>query len=183
MKTLQRFDNYSLTLPILADNILEFHAARLLLLLNLCGNNGRIRSLTKMAKLDFFVRYPKFFDVASKALGQSISSPPSLTVESNMVRYHYGPWDQRYYQVLAFMESRGLIRVDKDGKTFELSLTKSGSQIANNLSLDASFEDLCNQMRNVKQVLGDKSGSQLKNLVYKLFNEEVAQLPLEKVIE
>lgn len=87
MKSVQSLDNYSLSLPILADDILEFHAARLLLLLSLCGTNGSIRGLTKMAKLDFFVRYPKFFDAASKALGYSVTNLPSLSVESNMVRY------------------------------------------------------------------------------------------------
>jgi hypothetical protein len=51
-------------LPVAADDLLEFHAARLLLLFKFCGktnrNSGlpRIDGLTKMAKLDFFVRHP-----------------------------------------------------------------------------------------------------------------------------
>ena len=47
--------------PLAADDIVEFHAARLLLLMEICGVKGRIDGLTKMAKLDFFSRYPDFF--------------------------------------------------------------------------------------------------------------------------
>jgi len=49
-----------ISLPLAADDILEFHAARLLLLLEICGTAGRIDGLTKMAKLDFFKRYLDF---------------------------------------------------------------------------------------------------------------------------
>jgi hypothetical protein len=56
--------NAPVSLPLSADNIVEFHAARILLLISLCGTSNRIDGLTKMAKLDFFVRYPNFFAVA-----------------------------------------------------------------------------------------------------------------------
>ncbi len=52
---------YPAGLPLTADQITEFHAARLMLLLHLCGVKNRIEGLTKLAKLDFFVRYPAFF--------------------------------------------------------------------------------------------------------------------------
>lgn len=42
------------------DDAVDFHASRLLLLLNLCGTNPGpgIEGRTKFAKLDFFLRYP-----------------------------------------------------------------------------------------------------------------------------
>jgi hypothetical protein len=66
MKSLHHLGNQSLGLPLSADSVVEFHAARLLLLLNLCGTAGRIDGLTKLAKLDFFVRYPDFYAVARR---------------------------------------------------------------------------------------------------------------------
>jgi hypothetical protein len=60
MKSLNRLGARSVSLPLSADDIVEFHAARLLLLLSVCGVAGRIDGLTKMAKLDFFARYPDF---------------------------------------------------------------------------------------------------------------------------
>src|SRR5450759_2243220 len=96
---------------LLAEDLLEFHAARLLLLMRYCGAANRIDGLTKLAKLDFFVRYPAFFASACEALGKE--APPDALggVEAPMVRHHYGPWDKRYYHVLAFLEGAGLVTV------------------------------------------------------------------------
>ena len=71
MKSINNFGDQPRTKPLLADEILEFHAARLLLLLNVCGKGGVIDSLTKMAKLDFFVRYPSFFSELCEYLGET----------------------------------------------------------------------------------------------------------------
>ena len=68
MKSLSRLGTRPASLPLAADDILEFHAARLLLLIHVCGTAGRIDGLTKMAKLDFFTRYPDFFDAARAAI-------------------------------------------------------------------------------------------------------------------
>lgn len=169
-------------LPLLADDVVEFHAARILLLVKLCGVKDRIHGLTKMAKLDFFVRYPQFFAVVCEELGKEVEVPADV-VESSMVRYHYGPWDQRYYHLLAYLKSRGLLRVEKEGPAFDLILTALGSEMATRLEENPSFAQLAKQMRQVKKVLGRKSGSRLKNLVYDTFDQEVAQLSLGEVIK
>lgn len=182
MKSITNFAHYSQNLPLVADSVIEFHAARLLLLFYVCGRSGRITGLTKMAKLDFFVRYPKFFERACTSLEIAI---PTTTenIESAMVRFHYGPWDQRYYHILAYLESRDLLRVEKTGKSFKLALTKLGKKIAKDLSAEPSFQELINQMRQVEQVFGGETGSYLKKLIYELFDEEVGQLSLREVIE
>jgi hypothetical protein len=168
---------------MIADDVLEFHAARILLLLKICGEKGTLKGLTKMAKLDFFVRYPSFFIKVSKALGDSINQVNNYTdAESTMVRYHYGPWDQRYYHVLAYLEAKGLIKITKEGSTINLSLTDIGNVSAEQLEETTSFAPVINQMYQVKTVLGNKKGSELKNLVYKVFDEEVAKLSMGEVI-
>lgn len=182
MRPIKSLKNHPAGLPLLADDILELHAARLLLLLKLCGSGGKISGLTKMAKLDFFVRYPKFFVDAVTALGKTTSFKYDM-VESKMIRYHYGPWDERYYQILAFLESRGLIVVEKKGKTYEIMLTSQGDEKATRLALEDSFAQLANQMRRVYEVMGGKKGYELKELIYKLFDKEIAQLRLSEVIE
>lgn len=181
MKSLRKLGNDPTSLPLVADDITELHAARLLLLLQHCGSKHRINGLTKLAKLDFFVRYPMFFN--------RISRPPAVPevvqddqVESSMVRHHYGPWDKRYYQVLAFLESRGLIRVEKHGKTFDFILTDLGRSKAISLSREVPFQPLVGQMKAVKKVLGRKSGTNLKNLVYEIFDAEVKHRKLGEII-
>lgn len=182
MKSIANLSNLSKNLPLVADSIIEFHAARLLLLFHICGTSGRITGLTKMAKLDFFVRYPEFFERACAYIGVEMSSEAQY-IESTMVRYHYGPWDQRYYHILAYLESRGLLEVKKKGKSFKLGLTRLGKQIAKDLESEESFEELITQMHQVKKVFGGKKGSALKNLIYEIFGEEVGQLSLQEVIK
>lgn len=182
MKSLRNLGREPASLPLAADDVLEFHAGRLLLLFRLCGTNGRIDGLTKMAKLDFFVRYPQFFDAVCTSTGQDASSSRS-TVESSMIRFHYGPWDDRYYHVLGYLEARGLINVTKHGKMFRLALTDEGKGVADRLCKESDFSDLVEQMKQVKRTLGSKAGSSLKKLIYQVFDREVGQRPLGEVID
>ncbi len=161
MKSLCKLGNDPTSLPLSADDITELHAARLLLLVQHCGAKNSISGLTKLAKLDFFVRYPAFFDRLSCESGE-VESTQQNQVESSMVRHHYGPWDKRYYQVLAFLESRQLLQVEKRGQTFNFTLTDMGKVKATALSKEPPFEPLVAQMKAVKKVLGRKSGTQLK---------------------
>lgn len=158
--------------PLISDDIIEFHAARILLLILVCGTKKKIEGLTKMAKLDFFVRYPAFFDHLT---GASESDYSTSNIESPMTRYHYGPWDQRYYQVLSFLESRSLTTIVKVGSQVQIELTDDGQRLASELKKNIEFRELVSQMEEVKKALGGKSGSALKKLIYKSFDEEVAK--------
>jgi DNA-binding PadR family transcriptional regulator len=170
-------------LPVVADDLLEFHAARLLLLFRICGTRDRIDGLTKMAKLDFFVRYPQFFNRVCEHLGETATSETDA-VESSMVRFHYGPWDRRYYHVLAYLEAKNLITVTKEkANAFTFALTDMGKVTADALRNKDAFSSIKEQMARVKRVLGAKSGSSLKNLVYEVFSAEVARKSLGDVIE
>lgn len=187
MKSLARLGGYSVSLPLSADDIVEFHAARLLLLLSICGTRGRIDGLTKLAKLDFFARYPDFFEAARNASEVRKDETASATearsaIESAMVRHHYGPWDKRYYHVLAGLEGKELIAVTKEGNAYRIALTARGIERAKALAGKASFAPLVERMRQVKKTFGGKSGSSLKNLIYELFDEEVGKRPMGGVI-
>lgn len=182
MKSLKNINDLPAGLPIAADDLLEFHAARLLLLFKVCGVKGRIDGLTKMAKLDFFVRYPQFYNEACRALGLEAQAADT-TVESSMIRFHYGPWDDRYYHVLAFLESTGLLEVSKVKNAFTLTLTEQGQAAAKQLADDPAYEPLVEQMKRVKKTLGGKAGSSLKKLIYTVFEKEVGQRTLGETIE
>lgn len=187
MRSINRIGTRSVSIPLSADDVVEFHAARLLLLINICGVAGRIDGLTKMAKLDFFARYPDFFEVAAdKLTGKSgegrAGENKENAVESAMVRHHYGPWDKRYYHVLAHLEGRGLITVTKMKNTYRLALTDLGKQRAKALSSAQAFAELVQRMRGIKKIFGGKSGTFLKNHIYKVFEKEVGRRPMGKVI-
>jgi len=188
MKGLNKIGVSPASLPLPADDILEFHAARLLLLLLICGTSGSINSLTKMAKLDFFARYPEFFFAARSAVSQSNQnvgrsmSESDEAVESVMVRHHYGPWDKRYYHILAYLEAKDLINVSKEGKSYHIKLTDLGRNSAKALEKRSSFAPIVERMKEVKVTFGARNGTYLKDLIYRLFDEEIRRRPLGEVI-
>jgi hypothetical protein len=182
VRTLRHHASRPASAPLVADDVVEFHAARLVLLLGICGgSSAAITGLTKLAKLDFFVRYPDFFNAV---IGEPSKSAPgrSAAIEAAMIRHHYGPWDKRYYHVLAFLEARGLVSVNKTGKSVRISLTRLGKTAVQRLSNQPAFAGLCRQMESVAERLGSSTGNQLKNLVYQTFTDEVARRPLGQVI-
>ncbi len=103
-------------------------------------------------------------------------------VESSMVRHHYGPWDKRYYHVLAYLEAKGLVNVVKNKKAYEFFLSSTGKEKSEMLKESKSFKQLTKHMKLVKSTLGNKNGSALKDLIYEVFEKEVADRKLGEVI-
>ena len=183
MKSLRNQSVQPAAVPLMADDILEFHAARVLLLLAICGTNDAISGLTKMAKLDFFVRYPDFF-LAAVAGDKGVKAPHlhKASVEAAMVRHHYGPWDKRYYHILAFLEACGLITIRKSGRLVRLALTKLGKNHVERLRGMSAFVKLRSHMEEVGRAFSAKTGNELKTLIYQTFDEEIRRKPLGYVI-
>lgn len=189
MRSVNNLSRVAAGVALTSEDIVEYHAARLLLVLLICGvkehleDRRRIDGLTKLAKLDFFVRYPDFLAQVAKELGRSVDFKESVP-EPKMIRYHYGPWDHRYYQVLPYLEARSLIKILKDPKSnqFKFYLTKKGIEVAQRLSTQPSFEGLVKGITEVKDVVGPMSGNQLKQLIYKIFKHEVAERTLGESI-
>jgi len=147
-----------------------------------CGKKNTLSGLTKLAKLDFFVRYPAFFERAASELGQTPYELPHR-VESAMVRHHYGPWDKRYYHVLSVLEGKGLLTVKSAGpRTYHFALTPHGIELADSLATNEAFADLVQIMQQVAKVFRDMSGTALKGLIYRAFDREVAQRRLGETI-
>jgi hypothetical protein len=107
-------------LTLLRDD-LAYHQARVLLLVTAVadaqGHQGKVDGLTKLAKLDFLLRYPA---LAALVLDRLDPADPRLRLtpeeaaepansEAPMTRYKYGPWDDRYYPVIGALVGRGLL--------------------------------------------------------------------------
>lgn len=171
------------------DDSVDFHAARLLVLLRRCGEGSRygVEGRTKLAKLDFFVRYPSFLQRARdrlRAEGESVSrwQARGAEVEAPMIRYRYGPWDPRYRQFLAFLEARQLIRVSVS-RPERVSLTAAGRQLAEQICTRPSFEPIVDRCDAIVGNLAALTGTPLKDLVYELIPIEVGDLPLRAEIQ
>jgi hypothetical protein len=175
--SLWRFDT-----PLHPDDVPFLHTARLLILIRIVtGQPGRqLRGRTKLAKLDFFVRYPRFLEAALSVLRARGDTGVEYAagdegVEASMVRYRFGPWDHGYYDLLGILVARGLIRVS--GAVESYSLTPSGSEVVDRLMAEPAFDEIVNRCRIVADSLGAMPGSALKQFVYDTFTTEVALLP------
>jgi hypothetical protein len=171
------------------DESVDFHAARLLVLLRRCGEGGRyqIEGRTKLAKLDFFVRYPSFLERARDSLrGTGMAAAEwkahGAEVEAPMIRYRYGPWDPRYRQFLAFLEARQLIRISVT-KPERVSLTAAGRKLAEQVVTRKSFYPIVERCDAMVGNLAALTGTQLKDLVYELFPTEVGELQMRSEIK
>lgn len=158
------------------DNL---HIARILLLINACsGRKGikPIEGLTKLAKLDFMLRYPTSLERALSAKDGAVGdaeldSFERTTVESKMIRFRYGPWDHRYRRWVALMAARGLVSVYVKGRTVNVQLTDLGRVVAGNLSQASALEKIDRRARIISREFGSSTGTALKDFVYETFPE------------
>lgn len=172
------------------DDLVEFHAARILILIAVCGEGERTKRLdgaTKLAKLDFFLRYPRFLERAHQALaarGQPGTYRARLpTSEAPMIRYRYGPWDPRYRQYVDYLVARGLARVTRSGTKVGVSVPKSGLELAARLAERPEFAEIQERAASMVGNLAAWKGYKLKDLIYELFGSEITDLEWNSAIQ
>jgi hypothetical protein len=152
----------------------------LLILLRHFAPEGKkpLVSLTKLAKLDFLLRYPSFTDIllASRGVAWPLGAEPTDSerdaVESRMIRYKYGPWDDRYYVLLGSLVGMGLARVSTKGKTLTISLTEEGANHALRLAETEEWNIIDSRAAVLKRVF-DTTGTKLRNMIYEELPEVV----------
>ena len=175
------------TLAALEGDV-NLHLGRLLVLISAFSSNDSaegIRGLTKVAKLDFLLRYPVLLERALEAKGKSTSGVnvkdhERLSVESEMVRYRFGPWDHRYREFLNVLVAKNLVSVGLDGRTVTVALTDRGQQVAASIRGDPSFEDYVRRSALLKKHFDVKATS-LMNFIYETFPEIISLRSNERI--
>lgn len=181
MATLPEIVNY-----LEADDAL--HLGRLLVLIDtFAGRAGdkQIEGLTKLAKLDFLLRYPDYLERALVARDVrptiAVEDFERHSIEAHMVRFKYGPWDHRYRRFLNTLAGRGLVAVGTSGRTIMIGLTQRGREAAESLREEPEYGAIGQRAILLKRHL-DLSATTLMEFVYKTF-PEVASLRLGETIE
>lgn len=167
----------------------DLHLARLLVLLGtFSGKNGTgtIDGLTKLAKLDFLLRYPVYLERALEARKKAkphdnikpseevcVQDNERHSVESAMVRFKYGPWDFRYRRFLNLLVGRGLATVETKGRAYQIGLTERGRTTATELAEKPENADLLLRSKALKRHF-DIGGTNLKDFIYATFPEIVS---------
>jgi len=163
-----------------AESSDDLHLTRLLFLLNEADHRSSktIEGIMKLAKLDFLLRYPNCLErllvEMKRNVGKADIKPyERTTIESKMVRFRYGPWDDRYRRWIGLLVSKGLAIAFKKGRTIHLGLTDRGRELVNQLSSIGEFSDLHVRSGEIYKAVGDKGATALKDLIYKTFPEIV----------
>jgi hypothetical protein len=162
------------------DGAPELHLARLLVLLNaFAGQDGSdaVEGLTKLAKLDFLLRYPVMLDRALKAKGSAardvlLEDHERQSVESEMVRYRFGPWDHRYREFLNILIAKGLATIAVEGRKTIIALTPAGRELASQFANDPLFEPYVRRSALLKRNF-DLTATNLMRFIYETFPEVV----------
>lgn len=157
------------------DNL---HMSRLLLLLDAIRGktNKPLDGITKLAKLDFLLRYPTSLERALSAIGVGAQTTlvrdfERKTVEARMVRFRYGPWDPLYRRWLALLVAKRLVHLSTYGRTVQIYCTNSGRDIADALAEKAELSDVAQRARLVVEHFSGKSGKALAELFEDVFPE------------
>lgn len=158
---------------------LAYHQTRVLLLVNAVAADAdhqrKVDGLTKLAKLDFLVRYPALAPQVLDRLDQSdgrlhLTSgdwADPTDVEAPMTRYKYGPWDDRYYPVIGALVARGLVRYARGRRgSVALAPTDTGRRLAMEIAEDQLWRDIWDRCKAVAEASRGMTGNSLKELIY-----------------
>lgn len=160
---------------------LDYHAARVLLLVNAFsqGKSAGIDGLTKLAKLDFLLRYPVLMATLSEREAYTpvpddirATEQEQLAVESRMVRYKYGPWDDRYYPILGILLGTGLLKSSNGKGRLSVSVTRAGRQVASRLAESPTWRIVAARCDYIHENF-DATGNRLKEMIYENLPEAV----------
>jgi hypothetical protein len=155
----------------------HIHIARIVVLMKAFARADApaIEGITKLAKLDFLLRYPSCLEKALVARGVPVKSIPvddfeRLTIEARMIRYRYGPWDHRYRRFLNILVARRLITVRTDGRTIQIDLTELGAALADKLVASEGFSRVFQRAVLLRKHL-DLKARALMEFIYEQFPE------------
>jgi hypothetical protein len=149
--------------------------ARILLLINAFTTPTKsLEGRTKLAKLDFLLRYPSFMQraLAIRASNQvmEVASEEQHNIEGRMIRYRYGPWDPSYYAILGRLIGKGLVETVPNQRGLSYRTTEPGNQIAKALAKEDSWSETNVRVKLLKQNF-NLSGNALKDFIYQHFPE------------
>ncbi len=149
--------------------------ARLLILIDTFTTKTRgLEGRTKLAKLDFFLRYPPYLaralEVRNPDVKVDVGADEEGNIENKMVRYRFGPWDPAYFGVLGRLIGKGLVRPVPFGQGVGFRTTDLGNSLAARLRRDKGWSNVAERARLLKRHL-DLSGTGLKDFVYDNFPE------------
>jgi hypothetical protein len=136
---------------------LVVHVGRVLVLVDaFSGSSAGLRGLSKLARLDFLLRFPVYLEAVLRARGRELPFALRATYDERRasegahVRWKYGPWDHRYYPLLGRLVGQGLLSAERLSGELTLRRTPAGHEVASELP-GAEWELARGRARALKQ--------------------------------
>src|SRR5262249_10357185 len=134
--------------------------------------------ITKLAKMDFLLRYPTCLERALQKLGKNrsevaVTDRERTSIETKMIRFRYGPWDGRYRRWLGLLSARDLVTLGIEGNRIQIGLTDKGRVVAEEFRTDPLYSEQARRADIVATTIGGMSATALKNFVYEAVPEIV----------
>jgi hypothetical protein len=165
-----------------SENRDDLHLARLLVLLGSADARKTTRAtkakaVTKLAKLDFLLRYPTCLERALRLLDRTdadvaVQPRERTSIETKMIRFRYGPWDARYRRWLG-LAARGLVVLGVEGNTIQIGLTNAGRALSVQVRSETLFAELVRRSDLTVKAVRGMSATRLKDFVYQAIPEIV----------
>jgi len=134
-----------------------------------------IARIARQDFLNFLLRYPALapsvldrLDPADARLhlADDDRADPA-NAEAPMIRYKYGPWDDRYYPVIGALVSRGLLRYARGRRgSVALAPTLAGRALARQLGAASEWNEIADRSRAIADASSGLTGNALKDLIY-----------------
>jgi len=149
--------------------------ARLLLLIDTFTTNSRsLEGRTKLAKLDFFLRYPAYLvralEIRNPDALVEVTQDEEHNIENRMVRYRFGPWDPSYFGMLGRLIGKGLVQPVPFSQGIGFRATEPGTSLIEKLKQDEEWAKVAHRATLLRRHL-NLSGTNLKNFIYDNFPE------------
>jgi hypothetical protein len=149
--------------------------ARLLLLIEAFSRGPKsLEGRTKLAKLDFFLRYPQFLKRALDIKGATETPEAALEqqtdIEAKMVRFRYGPWDPAYFAILGRLVGKGLVIPVPLSQGIGYKATDRGKEVAKGLDQEPAWEETVERIRLLHKHF-NLQGKTLMKFIYDNFPE------------
>jgi hypothetical protein len=91
------------------------------------------------------------------------SEDDAREAQAPMVRYKYGPWDDRYYPVIGALVGSGLLAYTRGRRgSVARKCTPQGRALARALSTSAAWRDVAARCHAVAEHVGARTGSHLR---------------------
>jgi hypothetical protein len=144
--------------------------------------NGKVQGITKLAILDFLLKYPAALDKVlekqeregNKAINKKrviLQSYEINSIDARMMKFNFAPWDLKYRRIVSILKAKDLIQIDIEGKKIVLGISNKGIDISRKLSDFNNYEYMAVRSRIIKTVFGNWSQRKLIDMMYLTFPE------------